>query len=123
MLRGVVADDLGLEFEKDAPNLVIANVEVNEAHARGNVLAPASAVRPQAVDHDDFVSELEVTVDDVRADEPCSAGDDDAHRRGFRRRRPLSSAARVANEPGARTTRDSGVPGPRYDRHCARLRA
>ena len=56
VLRGVMTDELGLEFVEDALDGFIADIHVHERRARMDVLAPAAAVRPQIVDDDDFVA-------------------------------------------------------------------
>ena len=62
MLRRVVADDLGAELAEDPFDAGIADVDVHEPGALGNVLASSAAVRPKAVDDDDLVTGSKVRI-------------------------------------------------------------
>jgi hypothetical protein len=57
--------------------VAVRNVELGEACAVGQVLSRAGR---EIVDGQDLVAAGEEGIDDVRADEPGSPGDDDPHR-------------------------------------------
>ena len=75
----MVAYNLRRKLAKDPLDTRIADIDVNERGAFGDVVAPAAAVRPQAVDDDDFVPGSKIRIGDMRPDEPGPAGDDDPH--------------------------------------------
>ena len=80
VLRGVMADDLRFELGENPADVFVANVHMDERGAIGDVRAPAAAVFPQRIEHEHVVAFRQVTVDNVGADEPGSAGNENTHR-------------------------------------------
>jgi len=79
MLRGVMADDLGLELGKNAAHVLVADIHVYERCAFRNVGTAAAAVLPERIEHENLVTGRQIRIHDVRSNEAGSAGDDYAH--------------------------------------------
>ena len=63
-------------LEEGAEGGAVADVSLDERGLRRDVLPPSAR---EVVDHVNLVSPRDEGVGDVRADEACPAGDDDAH--------------------------------------------
>ena len=110
-LGGEVDDDVdALVAERRLGQLAIADVALHEHDPvlDGREVRPVARVREQVVDDDVVVRvALEPVVDEVRADEPGAAGDEEPHARKAILRK-LRSAAIETCEP-----RSARAPQPR----------
>jgi hypothetical protein len=75
--------DLRLEIRKDALEILVADIHMDEARAGWHVLTAPAAMRPQTIDDDNFVPAGNQQIADMRSDEPGSAGNYNAHVRSF----------------------------------------
>ena len=123
VLGGVMVHDVGLEIGEDAADRLVADVHVHQRYAVGDVGPPPAAVLPERIHDEQVVPGGEVRVDDVRADEAGSAGNDDSQNASLLAARKLWLARRfVAGDRRCRRLRSFSAPPPQYSERWPRPR-